>query len=80
MQAAGFTMNAFRTDFYTGKAVSTLVGNPGKLRFSFYPFGIMTPSAFEGTTFKKYGCSNARSIVNGEGLDIENVSIHGFLK
>jgi hypothetical protein len=36
-------------------------------------FGIMAPPAFQGAAFEKDGCSDARSVVYGVFLDVEDV-------
>lgn len=36
------------------------------------PFGVVAPEALHGTTLEEHGCANARSVVQGETLDVEN--------
>ena len=43
-----------------------------KLRFRMLPFWIMTPEATHGASFQEHGCADARTIVQGKALNIEN--------
>jgi hypothetical protein len=51
---------------------------PNDLRLPRLPFGIMTPNARHGTTFKKHGCADAEPVMYGEFFDVkDNARSHG---
>ena len=43
-----------------------------KLGFWVLPFGIVTPEAAHGASFEEYSCADARTIVQGKALNVEN--------
>jgi hypothetical protein len=43
-----------------------------KLRFRMLPFWIVTPEATHGASFQEHGCADARTIVQGKTLNVEN--------
>ena len=65
MRMAGAYLDAFA-------AGDAAVGKVTKLGVGMLPFGVVAPEALHGTTLEEHGCANARSIVQGETLDVEN--------
>jgi hypothetical protein len=47
-------------------------GKVAKLRFRMLPFWIVTPEATHGTSFQEHSCADARAIVQGKALNVEN--------
>ena len=43
-----------------------------KLGFGVLPFGIVAPEAAHGASFEEYSCADARTIVQGKALNVEN--------
>lgn len=50
-----------------------------QLCFAALAFGIVTPDTAKGTTFNKYGCPYAGTVVYTASADIKNGSFHGFI-
>ena len=46
--------------------------NVAKFRLQMLPFWIVTPEATHGASFQEHGCADARTIVQGKALNIEN--------
>ena len=57
---------------YTLATGDTPFGNVAKLRFRVLPLGIVAPEAVHGASFQEHGCADARAIVQGEALYVEN--------
>jgi len=53
-------------------AGDTSFGYVAELWFRVLPFGIVAPEAAHGASFQEHGCADARSIVQGETLNVEN--------
>jgi hypothetical protein len=49
-----------------------------KLRFRMLPFWIVTPETTHGASFQEHSCTDARTIVQGKALNVENnvCSVH----
>jgi hypothetical protein len=60
-------------------AGDTSFGYVAKLGFRVLPFGIVAPEATHGASFEEHGCADARAIVQGEALNVENnvSTVHG---
>jgi hypothetical protein len=43
-----------------------------KLRFGVLPFGIMAPETAHRASFEEHSCADARTIVQGETLNVKN--------
>ena len=53
-------------------AGDTAFGKVAKLRFRVLPFRIVAPEAAHGASFEEHSCADARTIVQGEALNVEN--------
>jgi hypothetical protein len=53
-------------------AGDTAFGTVAKLRFRVLPFRIVAPEAAHGASFEEHSCADARTIVQGEPLYVED--------
>jgi len=68
-------MAVLRADVKTTLAVDAELSVEGNLGMKANRLRIVAPQAVEKTSLEEYSCSDARSVLNGEVLYVENESL-----
>jgi len=72
MQSIVHFVGMVRTGDDALAAGDTAFGKVAKLGFGVLPFGVVAPEAAHRASFEEHSCADARTIVQGKALNVEN--------